>query len=77
MMPWRRPLATTGAMSRFGEPDRIDLAARVDDLKVGDTVELNGEYDWDPRGGVIHWTHHGPLARNASGWLRHHGRSYQ
>jgi len=55
----------------------IDLAARVDDLQVGDTVEFNGEYDWDPRGGVIHWTHHDPLARHASGWLRHDGRSYQ
>lgn len=55
----------------------IDLAARVDDLKAGDTVEFNGEYDWDSRGGVIHWTHHDPQGRHASGWLRHDGRSFQ
>lgn len=55
----------------------IDLAGRIEDLRVGDTVEFDGEYDWDARGGVVHWTHHDPQGRHAAGWLRHDGRTYQ
>jgi hypothetical protein len=55
----------------------IDLARRVADLRVGDSVEFDGEYDWDARGGVVHWTHLDPQGRHASGWLRHDGRTFQ
>lgn len=47
----------------------IDLAPRVDPLRVGDLVEFFGEYEWNPEGGVIHWTHHDPRRRHADGWL--------
>src|SRR5579871_4545906 len=37
-----------------------DLAGRLDGLRVGDTVEFHGEYEWNPQGGVVHWTHRDP-----------------
>jgi hypothetical protein len=54
-----------------------DLADRVNDLRKGDTVEFRGEYEWNPQGGVLHWTHHDPEHRHADGWLKHNGRVYQ
>ena len=55
----------------------IDLAQRIDTLRAGDTVAFYGEYEWNPKGGVIHWTHHDPQGRHPAGWLRHAGRTYQ
>lgn len=55
----------------------IDLAARVARIQVGDTVEFNGEFETNPQGGVIHWTHHDPQGIHIDGWLRHKGQTYQ
>jgi len=55
----------------------IDLAPRISNLKVGDWVEFNGEYEWNKKGGVIHWTHHDPSNRHTHGWLKHNGNLYQ
>jgi len=54
----------------------VDLAARVP-VTPGDSVELRGEYEWNDRGGVIHWTHHDPDGRREGGWIRHAGRLYR
>jgi hypothetical protein len=55
----------------------IDLAPRIDSLTVGDTVSFNGVYEWNDRGGVLHWTHHDPQGEHEPGWLRHRGRTYE
>ena len=55
----------------------IDLAPRLVDVQVGDEVAFFGEYEWNPQGGVLHWTHHDPAGRHVDGWLRHADRIYQ
>ncbi len=55
----------------------IDLAPRLAALKSGDTVAFNGVYEWNARGGVIHWTHRDPSGRHQAGWLRYAGRTYR
>lgn len=55
----------------------IDLAAKIDNLRVGDSVAFSGEYEWSHKGGTLHWTHHDPAGRHVAGWLKHDGRIYQ
>jgi hypothetical protein len=55
----------------------IDLADRVASIKAGDPIEFNGEYEWNERGGVIHWTHRDPQGSHVDGWIKHGGRTYQ
>jgi uncharacterized protein DUF3465 len=55
----------------------IDLAPRIASLEVGDEVTFFGEYEWNPKGGAIHLTHHDPDRRHTAGWIKHKGRKYQ
>lgn len=55
----------------------IDIAPRIDNLTNGDQITFRGEYEWNKRGGVIHWTHHDPAGRHADGWLKHKNTRYK
>lgn len=55
----------------------IDLAPRISELSEGNAVEFNGEYEWNPKGGVVHWTHLDPAGRHPAGWLKHNGQTFQ
>lgn len=46
-------------------------------LREGDPVRVHGEYEWNDRGGLLHWTHHDPEGRRAGGWIEHRGERYR
>ena len=55
----------------------IDLAPRINNLKNGDSIAFFGEYEWNSKGGLIHWTHHDPRGQHKGGWIKYNGRTYQ
>jgi len=55
----------------------IDLAPRISSPQEGDVVFFNGEFEWNSKGGVVHWTHRDPKGRHVAGWLKHNGQTYQ
>ncbi|WP_102403854.1 DUF3465 domain-containing protein [Vibrio sp. 10N.261.55.A7] len=55
----------------------IDLAPRIEKLRVGDHIEFYGVYEWNNKGGVIHWTHKDPGNRHIHGWLKHEDKVYE
>ena len=55
----------------------IDIAPRINTLNFGDHINFYGEYEWNSKGGIVHWTHHDPSGRHESGWLNHGRKLYQ
>lgn len=54
----------------------IDLAPRIEALKKGAQIEFYGEYEWNKKGGVVHWTHKDPRNSHIDGWLKYQGQKY-
>jgi hypothetical protein len=55
----------------------IDLAPGISALREGDSVQFYGEYEWNEKGGIVHWTHRDPNGSHVAGWLEHQGQRYQ
>jgi hypothetical protein len=55
----------------------IDLASRINSISNGDMIQFYGEYEWNNKGGVVHWTHRDPNGHHVGGWLKHNGSTYQ
>ncbi len=54
----------------------IDLAGRVP-VRKGGLAEGFGRYEWNPKGGLVHWTHRDPRGRKPGGWIRFGGTLYR
>lgn len=54
----------------------IDLAPRVP-LHQGATIRLYGRYEWNAKGGVMHWTHADPQQAIPGGWIEYQGKRYR
>lgn len=55
----------------------IDLAPRINTLKVRDRVVVKGEYIWNDLGGLIHYTHRDPDGEGFHGFIRHAQQLYR
>ncbi len=55
----------------------LDLAPRLEGLAVGEVISAYGEYEWNDKGGVLHWTHDDPGGRHETGYVEWRGRRYQ
>ncbi|CAA6828734.1 MAG: Unknown protein [uncultured Thiotrichaceae bacterium] len=54
----------------------IDLAPRAN-VQKGDKIKIRGRYEWNNRGGVLHWTHHDPKGRKEGGWIFANGKYFK
>jgi len=54
----------------------VDLARRIP-AQQGLSLGVRGRYEWNDRGGVIHWTHHDPDGREPGGWISIDGTRYE
>jgi hypothetical protein len=55
--------------------DNVDLTGPIP-LRAGDDVTVRGEYIYDSRGGLIHYTHRDPRGHHPGGFVRVNGRLY-
>lgn len=55
----------------------INVGSRIPGLHEGDAVRFYGEYEWNSKGGVVHWTHREEKGTHVGGWLEVNGRRYE
>ena len=46
-------------------------------IQAGDLLTVKGEYIWNKRGGVVHWTHRSDTPRHEGGFIDFQGTKYQ
>lgn len=55
----------------------IELAPKVENLQTGKDIAFSGEFEWNNKGGVVHWTHHDPKGLHPGGWLVYDNHKYE
>lgn len=75
--PHQRFIIVTEAGQSLLVAHNLDLAPRLDGLSVGERVRVYGEYEWNPQGGVMHWTYDDPRGVHPAGYVEWRGRRYQ
>ncbi|MBD5654093.1 MAG: DUF3465 domain-containing protein [Candidatus Eremiobacteraeota bacterium] len=56
--------------------DNVDFTGAIP-LQPGADVVARGEYVYDSRGGIVHYTHRDPRGRHAAGYVETGGKLYQ
>ncbi len=74
--PHQRFLLRTSAGSTVLVAHNISLAQYIP-LKEGDYVTVSGEYIWNEKGGVLHYTHHATNSRHRGGYIEYNRQKYQ
>ncbi len=46
-------------------------------VQPGDTVTVHGEFIWNEKGGLIHWTHHSDTPKHQGGYIDFNGKRYE
>lgn len=54
----------------------VDITGPIP-IAEGAPVRVRGEYIYDPRGGLVHWTHRDPRMRHEAGFVEIGGHTYQ
>lgn len=75
--PHQRFILVTNSGQSLLVAHNIDLAPRLEGLSAGDEVSVYGEYEWNPQGGLMHWTHDDPQGSHVTGYIEWRGRRYQ
>ncbi len=55
----------------------IDLAPKVKNIQPNTPIKIYGEYIYNEKGGVLHWTHQDPTSRHQHGWIEYDGERYR
>jgi len=75
-VPHQRLLVDVGRGRTVLVVHNLDVAERVP-AREGDEVRFRGEFQWNERGGLVHWTHRDPEGRREGGFVRHAGKDYR
>ncbi|MFK7759852.1 MAG: DUF3465 domain-containing protein [Phycisphaerales bacterium] len=54
----------------------IDLAPRIP-AERGAIARFYGQYEYNSKGGLLHWTHHDPSNWREGGWIEIHRKRYE
>lgn len=46
-------------------------------IQAGDLVTVHGEFIWNAKGGLIHWTHHSDSQSHEGGYIDFNGKRYE
>jgi len=65
----------TGGQITVEVEHNISLGTRVP-VSEGDHVVVHGEYIWNAKGGLIHFTHHDPQGTREGGFITDNGKTY-